>query len=827
MLGLLLAASCGYAQQFDRGNNAQYKAFTNFAAPVAEPTSKNAPLPQHFANHEKDILTKSIKGANSGIHFPAGIPGIKTVRYDLYITDSTVNYTGRKRRGIAVNGSIPAPTLVFTIGDTALIVVHNNSDEPTGVHWHGVQLPNRMDGVPYLTQTPIPPHSVYVYKFPVVQSGTYWYHSHFSLQEQIGLYGALIFNKRTEPDIPTIPLVLSDWSDMSPSEIDRRLHTASDWFSIKKNTVQSYSEAIAAGKLGVKLGNEWKRMNAMDVSDVYYERFFANGDTAKVFPRFKAGDRVRLRIVDGGASSYFWLSYSGGKITVVANDGNDVTPVDVDRLIIGPSETYDVLVTIPQNMQYEFLATPEDRTGHASVWLGNGMKMPAKKLQRLHYFEGMGMMNKMMKMNGNMDPMMGMALQKMDMNRIMYPESKQQKMQMDNKAGDNNKAQYVCPMHPEVVSDHPGKCPKCGMQLERKPDMKPMSGMMHKGHDMAGMDMNTNGLVTLNYDMLKAPEKTTLPAGPWKTLKFELTGNMNRYVWTLDNKTVSESDKILIKQGENVRIVLYNNSMMRHPMHLHGHDFRLINHYGDYSPLKNVVDILPMETDTLEFRASESGDWFFHCHILYHMMSGMGRVFSYQDSPPNPEIPDPDMAYKMLKMDDKMYYLTAQNDFATNGNDGGLRYGNTRWSFQGEWRLGYNSNHGYEVETHFGRYIGKMQWLFPYVGIDWRYRKGAASEKNIFGQANTKDNRKVLHAGLQYTLPFLVVADASIDHKGNVRMQFSREDIPLTPRLRGSVMWNTDREYSAGGRYILTKYFSASTHYDSDMGWGVGLTLTY
>lgn len=811
---------------FDRGNNNAYTPYTHFAAPVAQPTPLGAPVTGKISNMEKGLATKTVMGANSGIHFPKGTPGVKTVRYDLYVTDTTVNYTGKKRHAMAVNGSLPAPTLVFTIGDTALIYVHNLADKPTAVHWHGVQLPNRMDGVPYMTQQPIPPHTTYIYKFPVVQAGTYWYHSHFSLQEQIGLYGALIFNKRTEPDIPTIPVVLSDWSNMKPKEIDRRLHTASDWFAIKKGTVQSYSEAVKAGALGVKLTNEWKRMKAMDVSDVYYERFFVNGDTSQIFSQFKAGDKVMLRIVGGGASSYFWLSYSGGKMMVVANDGNDVEPVMVDRMIIGPAETYDVVVTIPEDMQYEFLATAEDRTGSASLWLGSGMKMPAAKLPKLKYFAGMKMMNNMMKMNGDMKPMgMNMSLQKMDMNSVMYPEldhSENMNMHDMNHSMDMHKDEevmkkdiYACPMHPEVTSDEPEKCPKCGMTLVKKKSA-------HQDESSAA-----DAPVTLNYDMLKAPEKITLPEGPWKTLNFELTGNMNRYVWSFNNKTVSESDKILIKKGENVRIILYNNSMMRHPMHLHGHDFRVLNQYGAYSPMKNVLDIMPMETDTLEFRASESGDWFFHCHILYHMMSGMGRIFSYQDSPSNPEIPNPNKAYKMLKMDDRMFHLMFQNDFATNGNDGSLMYANTRWAFQGEWRLGYNAHHGYEVETHFGRYFGKMQWLFPYVGIDWRYRKHSGHEKDIFGQTNTKDDRKIIHIGVQYTLPWLVVADASVDHTGNFRLQLSREDIPLTPRLRASFMVNTDREYMIGGSYILSKNLSLSTHYDSDMGWGAGIMLMY
>ena len=833
---------------FQRGNNKVYTPFANFAAPVADTTPLHTPVREPVSNLEKGIVTKSVKGANEGIHFPIGTPDIKTIRYDLYITDTMVDYTGKKRHAIAVNGSIPAPTLVFTVGDTALIYVHNDADEPTAIHWHGVFLPNRMDGVAWLTQLPVPPHTTYIYKFPVLQSGTYWYHSHYDLQEQAGLYGALIFNKRTEPDIPTIPIVLSDWSNTKPKEIDRMLHTENDWFAIKKHSTQSYWEAMKAGKLGIKFVNEWKRMKAMDVSDVYYDKFLLNGKSSEQFKQFKAGDSVRLRIINGGASSYFWLTYSGGKMTVITNDGNDVRPVQVDRLIMGPSETYDVIVTIPDDMQYELLATPEDRSGSASLWLGSGMKMPATPLPKLNYFAGMKMMNEMMKMNGNMKLMgMDMTLQEMDMNDVMYPElnlpvenhahhhadtnmngmdNMDDMMQMSDTTQQSNNPQpsshsshttiYTCPMHPDVVSDKPGKCAKGGMALMKKEEMDNMQ-----------MPSGENNITTLNYGMLESPVKTTLPEGPWKTLHFTLEGNMNRYVWTINNKTVSETDKILIKRGENLRIILYNNSMMRHPMHLHGHDFRLLNHYGAYSPMKNVVDILPMETDTLEFHASETGDWFFHCHILYHMMSGMGRIFSYEDTPPNPEIPDTKMAYHMLKMDDRMFFLTAYNDFATNGNDGALQYGNTRWSLQGNWRLGYNARNGYEAEVNFGRYLGKMQWLYPYIGIDYRYRNQHTGEKTLFGQTDTKNNRKVVHIGVEYTLPWLIIADVSVDNTGKFRIQLGRDDIPLTPRLRASFMVNTDREYMYGLRYILTKNFALSGHYDSDMGWGVGVRVTY
>ncbi|TNE33875.1 copper oxidase, partial [bacterium] len=274
---------------------------------------------------------------------------------------------------------------------------------------------------------------------------------------------------------------------------------------------------------------------------------------------------------------------------------------------------------------------------------------------------------------------------------------------------------------------------------------------------------------------------------------------------------------------------LYNNTMMRHPMHLHGHFFRVINGQGDYAPLKNVLDIMPMERDTIEFLASEEyGDWFFHCHILYHMMSGMGRVFSYENSPPNPQLPDKELAYDKVRSDDQEFHFMAQNDFASNGNDGALMFQNTRWSLATEWRLGYNDHHGYEVETHFGRYIGQMQWFMPFVGFDVRYRSIVGdNEKNLLGQKSTKNKRAVFSLGAEYTLPMLVRLQGEIFHDGKVRLQLMREDIPLTARLRMAFMVNTDREYMGGLKYLITRNISLSTHYDSDMKFGAGLTISY
>ena len=724
----------------------------------------------------------------------------KVVRYDLYVRDTIVNFAGKEKRAIAVNGQIPMPTLTFTEGDIAEIHVYNELKETTSLHWHGLYLPNKEDGVPYLTQMPIQPGEEYVYKFPIIQSGTHWYHSHSGLQEQIGMYGSLVLKKRNNDptfrtgidDIPQVPIILSEWTNYNPNNVHRMLHNTSDWFAIKKNATQSYAEAIREGHFKTKLTNEWKRMLAMDVSDVYYDKFLINGKNESQLSQFKAGDKVRLRISNAGASSYFWLKYAGGKMTVVANDGNDVVPIDVDRLIIGVSETYDVIVTIPaDNTAFEFLATPEDRTKSASIYIGSGIKQVVSPLPKLKYFEGMKMMNDMMNMDGTMDDMgMQMSFQQMDMNTVMYPEiTGKSKMDKDE--------------------NHEG---------------------MNMDHSNHTMNSTSTDIVTLNYGMLKSPTKTQLPEdAPIRELRFELTGNMNRYVWSMDNKVMSETDKILIKKGEILLITLYNNSMMRHPMHLHGHDFRILNGQGDYAPLKNVLDIMPMETDVIEFEANTDGDWFFHCHILYHMMAGMNRVFSYENSEPNPYLPNKEKAYKKLQAESNQFHFMAENDFATNGNDGKMMLQNTRWSIESEWRLGYNDHHGYESETHIGRYIGRNQWFMPFVGFDARYRKldSGEIEENLFGQKSTKDKRIQASLGFVYTLPLLVNFQAEVYHDGNVRLQLMREDIPVSKRLRFAFMVNTDKEYMSGLKYIVGKNMSVTTHYDSDMGIGFGVNLNY
>ena len=722
----------------------------------------------------------------------------KVIHYELFVRDTVVNFANKEKRAIAVNGQIPMPTLEFTEGDTAEIVVHNLLKESTSLHWHGIFLPNKEDGVPLLTQMPIAPNTTHTYRFPIIQHGTHWYHSHSGLQEQIGMYGSLILHKKNGDknfrkgidDLPTIPVILSEWTNLNPNNIHRMLHNANDWFAIQKGTTQSYFEAIRSGYLKTKLTNEWKRMLAMDVSDVYYNNVLINGkqiSEIKILDgkTLNAGDKIRLRISNGGASSYFWLNYAGGKITVVANDGNDVEPVEVDRLIIAVAETYDIVITIPTaDKAFELLATTEDRTKSASLFFGDGIKQNQPPLPRLKYFEGMKMMNGMMKMNGDLDDMgMSMSLNQMDMNRVMYPEVTGEDTQNDHQS----------------------------MDMEKDPN-------------------NAMGnITTLNYAQLKSPHLTTLSKdAPVKKLKFVLTGNMNRYVWSLDNRVLSESDKISVKKGEILNITIYNNSMMRHPFHLHGFDFRVLNGQGEYAPLKNTIDIMPMETDTIEFLANTEGDWFFHCHILYHMMAGMNRVISVGEYK-NPLLPNKEKTYKALQRESNKAHFMALNDFASNGIDGEMMVQNARWRLGTEWRLGYHDMHGYESETHLGRYFGKMQWFMPFVGFDWRYRNmGIVSyEKNMFGQKNEKDNRAAISIGFNYMLPMLLIFQTEVFHDGIFRLQLMREDIPISKRLRAGFMINTDLEYMVDFRYILSRNVGIRTHYDSDMGFGVGIALNY
>jgi hypothetical protein len=407
------------------------------------------------------------------------------------------------------------------------------------------------------------------------------------------------------------------------------------------------------------------------------------------------------------------------------------------------------------------------------------MKMPVHDLPQLKYFAGMKMMNSMMDFNGNIKDMgMKMSNQVMDMNEVMYPEI----------TGPEKEAKT---MSDSAVTSH--------SHSHRKE------------------------IVTLNYTMLKSVVNTTLPAGPVKNFTFRLTGNMNRYIWTINNIALSDTDKIFIKKGENVRMVLINESMMRHPMHLHGHEFRLINGQGEHSPLKNVLDIMPMETDTIEFAARYDGDWFFHCHLLYHMMAGMGRVFRYVNSPPNEQVDTIKNAWKIFSREDRMFHFSGSVAVHSQLISPVVMLMNRYYLAEAMADINYEGE--YESEIKFSRYFGRNYFGKVFAGADLRGIKDEHQDDDDIVRETEK--RKVAIFGVEYTLPFFLQSEIRIDHTGQVRFQIGRHDLPLSSRLRAEGYWNTDKEYEIGFNYIITKRLRLSANYDSHFGGGGGITFTY
>lgn len=743
---LLLIPFCSMAQI----NHSMHKS-TGKDSVMQKPTSYNYPLP-----------SAKIK---SGMAYTG-----RKVEYDLYVTDTMVNFTGKHRHAIAINGQIPAPILEFTEGDTAIIRVHNMMKMETSIHWHGILLPNKEDGVPYLTTSPVEPGETYTFTFPLIQSGTYWYHSHTMLQEQSGLYGSIVIHPaQPEPELKEYVLLLSDWTDENPHQVLRYLKRGGEWYAIKKGALQSYGEAIAAGSFKDKLKQEWQRMPAMDVSDVYYNKFLMNGKEKNYFKDAKPGEVIRLRIINGSASSYFTLQYGMSYMRLIAADGINVTPISVSKLEIATAETYDVLITIPETGAAELRATSWDVVGFSSGYFGNGPIMNAPDIPKLDYFK---MMREMGSMNMN-----GMDMKNMDM--------KEMKMPSDTSASKMNM------------------------------DMGNMDGM--NMNNMQGMDMGMPG--EFNYNMLRALHPTTLDSTlKPREIKLTLTGNMLRYVWSFDFKTLSVADKILIRQGERVRFVLTNNTMMRHPLHLHGHFFRFINAQGEYSPLKHTFDIQPMQTVTIEFEANEEKDWFFHCHILYHMMAGMARIVSYEGSEQNEFAKN---GYKELKKEDNVLYPWFDLSVHSQGSwlSGNISNNKTALEFEG--RASWKGD--YETETHLLRYLDKKQYLAFYVGYDYRKNKTLP----LANKPNSKDNRRVFDAGFYYLLPMLIRSEWRIDHTGRLRLQLERRDLPLSNNFFFDFRVNTDKEYNVAARYMIAKSFSISTNYDSDYKWGIGLTWHY
>src|SRR5680860_1015880 len=519
--------------------------------------------------------------------------------YNLTIREEMVNKAGKEVKGMTVNGTIPGPNLEFTEGEYAVIYVKNEMNVETSVHWHGIIIPNFFDGVPYLTTPPIRPGETFKYEFPIRQAGTYWYHSHTMLQEQSGVFGGIVIAPKEESlqYDKDLVLMLSDWTNEKPINVLRNLKRGNDWYQMKKGTSTPLNRVISRGAFGAQLDFWRQRMEGADIADVYYPAFLINGEASVEYPDFRPGEKVRLRIINGSASSQFWMTFGGETPMLVSADGKDVVPVAHKKTFIGVAETYDFMVTVPDKGKIEFRAMAQDGSGSTTAYIGKGPILAAEKVPKPDKIK---MMQQMAKMD-----------MKMGAHALKYRPKKDERFKMKDEYG----------MEMDGMK---------GMEMDHSKDSTSDAGMDME--NMQGMDLFSE----YNYDYLKSPEKTAYDANlPVKEVLLNLTGNMQRYIWSMNGVPLSEADNIKIKRGEVTRMTFNNLTMMHHPMHLHGHFFRVINKNGEYSPLKHTVNVPPMQQVTIEFEGNEYGDWFFHCHILYHMMSGMARIISY-DTPEDP-----------------------------------------------------------------------------------------------------------------------------------------------------------------------------------------------
>jgi CopA family copper-resistance protein len=743
--------------------------------------------------------------------------------YTITLKQEMVNKAGKDVKGMTVNGSIPGPTLRFTEGEYAVIYVKNEMDVETSVHWHGLLLPNFYDGVPYLTTPPIEPGHTQKYEFPLKQSGTYWYHSHTMLQEQSGVYGSIVIQPKEESleYDKELVMVLSDWTNENPMSVLRFLKRGTEWYNWRKGTATPLNQVIARGALGAQL-NFWRqRMESADIADIYYPAFLVNGEQKQEYPDFKPGEKVRLRIINGAASTQFWMTFGGGNPTIVSADGLNVVPVAHNKTFIAIAETYDFIVTIPEEGKMEFKITAQDGSGTASAFLGQGEMLPAPAVPRP---DKIAMMKQMSKMDMRMGaPALKFRPKKVDPEKMMRNWGMQMKDGMSGMNMDN--AKNDMPMHQgmDMEKEDPEETKMSGMGDDKMMQTSPPSTNMESA-EMGGMNMFSE----YNYDYLKSTENTTYSEDVHvKEILLNLTGNMSRYIWSMNGIPLAETDKIKINEGEVTRITFNNLTMMHHPMHLHGHFFRVINENGDYSPLKHTVNVPPMQKVTIEFYGNEYGDWFFHCHILYHMMGGMARVVSY-DTPRDPRM-EPYPVSKLVH-ETNQFYTWGMADIASHAGALNVVSSNIRNLFNFSLEYGWNAN----VETEFSY----EYYLYDYVRVF-----GGVNVENT--TRNSLDDIKTTAVvGIRLFTPYMFNVDLRIDNELRPRVGIGRS-VMLFPRfivfgyyeyqldagwvndLESNVGYTQEIVWNAGAEFLLSKNFSLMGSFDNRFGAGGGLSIRF
>ena len=743
----------------------------------------------------------------------------KTVRYELTIKNEKVNMSGKKEVDFAltVNGGIPAPTLEFTEGDDAEILVKNEiKNDEVSIHWHGILLPPEEDGVAYVNTPPIHPGTSRLFKFKLRQSGTYWYHSHTGVQEQKGVYGAFIIHpkkKAFDYDKEAV-VVLSDWSDENADQIVRNLRKDGEFYLYKKDSMRSYIGAIQAGGLKNHLYNEWTRMGGMDLSDVGYDAFLINGKRDSQLLVAHPGEKVRIRIINAAASSYFYVSLAGLPMTVVSADGVDIEPVRAKELLMGMAETYDVLFTVPfDHKNYELRATVQDVTGYASGWIGMNEKVyaPNKPLPDMYAAMDHG------SHGGHGDHSGGdhagheghVATQSDDEHEHHGSH------QMNHGSHGSHDHQHMDHSAHADHSAHTAKSKPAKAFVPEKPkplgpiDWSTQSDAMLRQNG-APRNLKPKGpiLESLTVDSLRSIEPTTLPKdAKVHDVKIVLDGDMERYIWHLNGKAIHEDRLLLINKGELVRFTFVNDTMMHHPMHFHGHFFRVVNENGEYSPLKHTVDVPPHQTRTIEFYANEPGQWMLHCHNLYHMKTGMARVVRYNDFKLTPEMQKNDAQDPHLH--DHMYTY-GMLGAATNQLQAQFRLMRT-WD---EVDLNVEST---SVVPDRDFQVGE-KWE---TEAELNYRRWFSKFFNVFVGGTLHDEEGFGTVGIGYLLPMLVEAEISVNHEGYFNLGIEKH-FQWTKNIFTDFEFNWKPNWDGESK---TEY-KANLMYSPSWSWAAGFTIT-
>ena len=583
-------------------------------------------------------------------------------RFDLTVSEMPVNITGRPRTATVINGSMPAPSLRMREGDTVTINVTNRLAEPSSIHWHGILLPGNMDGVPGLSFRGIMPGETFTYRFPIRQAGTYWYHSHSGMQEQTGMFGALLLVPREKEPYAfdrDYVIVLSDWTDEDPMMIVSNLKQQSDYYNFQRRTVGTFFDDVKRVGFGAALQDRlmWgqMRMSPTDIADVTGATytFLINGlpPAANWTALFNPGERVRLRFINSAAMSTFDVRIPGLPLTVVAADGNDVEPVTVGEFRIGVAETYDIIVE-PRDAAFTIFAQAQDRSGYARATLaprpGMTAAVPAMDPRPLRTMKDMGMGAD--HMHGGAAPAPAAVDHSAHMVAAPAAMDHAAHAAMPAMAADHAAHMAAAPMATDHAApmaaaaaavDHAAhgaaQATAAGSAAANADGVDPRSRMGQVNVDNVatqpmdrlgepGTGLEENGRRVLLYTDLRAlrPDPETRPVD--RDIEFHLTGNMERWVWGFDGKKFSEAGPVRIKLGERIRFVLINNTMMEHPIHLHGFLFSVENGQEGRLPLKHTVNVKPGERLSFVFTADTSAHWAFHCHLLYHMEMGMFRT---------------------------------------------------------------------------------------------------------------------------------------------------------------------------------------------------------